>query len=116
MCPPSPLDVDFEDGTLGSWYDESRQDVLQWRVVQSLPSTDDDPINALVPEPDGASSRYLQLIRKDLDSFVVAEFRSSSFQAFPGDQITFSFWIQSKYPKFNNIEVYLELIFVLHIK
>ena len=110
-CPSSPIDVDFEDETFGSWYDESLQDVLQWKVMQSSQSTD-DPINAHVPKPDGSSSRYLQLIRKDLDSFAVAEFRSSSFEAFPGDKISFSFWIQSKHPKFNNIEVYLKSIFV----
>jgi len=109
VCPPSPIDVDFEDETFGSWYDESRQDVLQWKVMQ--PSTDDS-INAHVPRPDGSSSRYLQLIRKDLNSFAVAEFRSSPFEAFPGDKISFSFWIQSKHPKFNNIEVYLNSIFI----
>jgi len=105
-CASSLVDVDFEDGSVGDgWFDESRQDLVQWRVFNKSSwslNVDHSINNAQAPNP---SSNYLQLIRTSFGAFAVAELRSVSFTASPGDRIEFSFWIQSKFPQFNNLEV-----------
>ena len=66
-----------------------------------------DEINVQVPDStiSAAGIRYLQLIRVKTNSFGVAKLTSSTFTASPGDTIQFAFWISSKFPRFNNLQV-----------
>ena len=109
---PAQINADFEDGSIGDgWFDESRQDLIQWKVLNKTSwSMDVDHLinNAQVPE--APSPNYLQLIRKWQGAFAVAELRSTSFISSPGDRFEFSFWIQSKFPQFNNLQVHYKFI------
>ena len=64
-----------------------------------------DPLNTQAPTPMGEGFGFLQLIKMKSNMFAVAELRSKNFIASPGDRLQFSFWIRSKIPKFNNLEV-----------
>lgn len=58
--------------------------------------------------------KYLQLNRIRASSFGLAELRSPSFIAVPGDRISFSFWIHSHRAQFNNLQVIIWLINIMH--
>ena len=84
--------------------DESADDVFKWNVMGGYLAPNE--INAQVPISNiSAGIRYLQLIRVKTNSFGVAKLTSSIFNASPGDTIQFAFWISSKFPRFNNLQV-----------
>lgn len=95
------LSNDFEDGRLSPWYDESAANV-KWKVEDfNSPSEFDTP----APQP-SSGTKYLRAARtRDLLSGL-AVLRSEPFIASPGDQVTFNFWIRSRRPEGNNLEVY----------
>ena len=91
---------DFEDGMISPWFDES-QNGVKWTIADftsSSPPT--QPDNNFVVD----SKKYLRLV-PPVGSFGVAEFRSPVFTVYPGDIVTFYFWIRSKFKNFNNLEV-----------
>ena len=99
------LSNDFEDGRVSPWYDESAANV-NWKVEDfNSPSEFDSP----APQP-SSGTKYLRAARnKDLLSGL-AVLRSEPFIASPGDQVTFNFWIRSRRPEGNNLEVYIKQI------
>lgn len=94
------LDNDFESGSTNPWFDES-PGYVNWRV-ESL----DSPSEANSPAPAPvAGTNYLRATRNaDLLSGL-AVLKSPVFTANPGDRISFDFWIRSKRPEGNNLEV-----------
>lgn len=110
-CPNSKksiIDSYFEDETtIENWNDESSGDASHWRVIKWPYPVDKptDPLNTQAPTPLGEGFGYLQLIKRKSNVFAVAVLRSANFIASPGDRLQFSFWIRSKFAKFNNLEV-----------
>lgn len=101
--------VDFEDETFSdSWIDKSPTDV-QWRI-EDYTSIWETDCPAPIPR---SGQRYLRVDRGSSISFGVAVLRSLNLDWLPHDRqptfISFSFWIRSKWPQFNNLEV-LEVI------
>ena len=94
-------DKDFEDGSLGPWYDDS-DGAVHWEVEDI-----DSPLetNNPAPTPLDASSKHARLVRVQSE-FNPAVLRSPKFQAVPGDQVSFAFWVRSRYPKGNSLQVH----------
>ena len=90
---------DFEDDRMSPWYDQSSGQV-RWDIEDYTNPSQND-IQA--PKP-GAGTKYLRGIRSQLVEGT-AVLRSEPFTASPGDQISFSFWIQSRRTGVNNIAV-----------
>lgn len=96
------VDNDFESGSAGSWFDESPGNV-NWRVEDySSPNEEGNP----APEPT-SGRKYLRAVRNADFQSGLAILRSATFTANPGDQVAFDFWIRSKRPEGNNLEVYI---------
>ncbi|XP_057372687.1 uncharacterized protein LOC130693538 [Daphnia carinata] len=100
----SELDNDFEDGTLQPWIEES-QGSVRWKVGNQASSW--EPNNP-APQPLNGKN-YLRVDRRGSKSFGVAILRSPTFKLPSGNEInvSFAFWIRSKWPAFTNLEVYL---------
>lgn len=96
----SLLDNNFESGSMSPWYDESPAYVT-WRVEDIQTPTEAD-----YPAPYPLSGfKYVRATRNaDLLSGL-AVLRSPLFTALPGDRITFDFWMRSKRPEGNSLEV-----------
>lgn len=96
------LSNDFESGTSDPWYDSSPS-VVHW-VVEDItsPSEVDNP----PPELLAGTSKYLRATRNDQLSSGLLILRTVTFTAIPGDQISFNFWIRSKYTGGNTLEVF----------
>ena len=63
-------------------------------------------INPQAPKPNEPGSSFLQLIRKKEKTFSVVQLETNNyFTVAQNDTIQFACWIQSKFKKFNNIEV-----------
>jgi hypothetical protein len=97
----SDLSNDFEGGTLGRWYDISPGPVF-WQVEDYS-----SPIETNYSAPASNNSmKYLRINRgTDGDSAGEAIVRSPIFTVQQGDTISFSFWIQSRYPYGNDLRV-----------
>lgn len=99
------LDTNFENGSLSPWTDKSDdRTAVRW-IVEDFwtisPSLRPPPL-----EPIGSSNRkYLRLERLDRGSFGVAVLQSPFFFFQPGDVLTFSYWIRSRYNQSKNIQV-----------
>ena len=94
------LDNNFESGSASPWFDESPGNV-NWRVEEfSLPSEVTSP----APKP-AIGTSYLRVTRKADLSSGLGVFTSPVFTANPGDKVSFDFWIRSKRPEGNNLEV-----------
>lgn len=97
--------VDFEDDTyVESWIEESRSSV-KWKTENY--DSQWEPDNR-APRPD-SGKRYLRVDRGTSKSFGVAILRSSNLDWLPDNSapilMSFSYWIRSKWPNFNNLEV-----------
>lgn len=91
---------DFENGVITPWYDESPGNV-KWKVEDfNSPTEVDSP----APSP-VMGTKYLRATRNAALSSGLAVLRSEVFMASPGDRITFSFWIRSKFTEGNTLEV-----------
>ena len=103
----SDLSNDFENGWPTNWHDES-QGGFKWSIVDYKDPTWEEN-NAAPQPPDAPNSRYMRVDRwassSTLSTFGVAILRSQPFSYLPEDaQFSFSFWIRSKWPEFNNLE------------
>lgn len=94
------LDNDFESGTGEPWYDSS-PNTVHWVVEDfSSPSENYSP-----PAPlNGA--KYLRATCNEQQTPGQVILRTVTFTAFPGDEISFNFWIRSKYIGGNTLEVF----------
>jgi len=91
---------DFEDGSFGSWYDGSPGSNVFWAI-----ESHDTFFGSLVPFPT-CGSKYLRISRNpNLSLFGLAVLRSKPILASPGEEIHFKFWIRSRRPVGNNLEV-----------
>jgi len=91
---------DFEDGSLGSWYDGSPAANIFWQIENH-----ENPFGSLVPFPT-CGSKYLRISRNpNLILSGLAVLRSKPILASPGEEIHFKFWIRSRRPVANNLEV-----------
>lgn len=94
------LNNDFEGGFEEPWYDSSPSTV-HWIVEDfSLQSELNNP----VPAP-SAGSKYLRAIRNEQLSSGLLILRTVTFTALPGDEISFNFWIRSRYTGGNTLDV-----------
>jgi hypothetical protein len=94
------LNNDFESGFEEPWYDSSPSTV-HWIVEDfSLQSELNNP----VPAP-SAGSKYLRAIRNEQLSSGLLILRTVTFTALPGDEISFNFWIRSRYTGGNTLDV-----------
>ncbi len=91
---------DFEDGNISPWYDESVANVFWGIEDYNNPSGYDSQS----PEPINGT-RYLRAIRNPSLLSGLAVLRSEPFIASPGDTVSFNFWIRSRRPEGNNLEV-----------
>jgi len=104
------VDNDFENGTIAPWTDSS-EDGTQWMIENSFFWTNGDgrsQMQVVPPPPPPNNGKYYALLKHDLTkTFGVGILSSPNFVAYPGDEVTFSYWLQSPFRHFNNIEVKL---------
>ena len=99
------LSNNFEGGSLSPWFDESPGNV-NWRVEDFGSQSASD---SSAPKPI-AGTKYVRATRNaNLDSGL-ATLRTEIFTASPGEEITFSFWIRSRRPEGNTLDVTLKLV------
>ena len=91
------IDQDFEDGNLGSWTDDS-QGIAHWTAKDPAILFEHRSVNW------SSSSQFAWVFGAHVD-FNPAVLRSPEFQAVPDDQVSFSFWVRSRFPKGNNLQV-----------
>jgi len=109
------LNTNFENGSLSPWMDKSDdRTAVRW-IVEDFwtisPSLRPPPL-----EPIGSSSRkYLRLERQLRGAFDVAVLQSPFFLCQPGDILSFSYWIRSRYNQGNNIQVRFDHLFSIQI-
>ena len=96
----SLLDNDFESGTEDPWYDSSPSTV-HWLVEDFSTPTESYP--APVPL---SGTKYLRAIRDANRTPGQLILRTIKFTAFPGDELSFDFWIRSRYTGGNALEVF----------
>ena len=97
------VDNDFETGSASPWFDES-PGYVNWRVEDHSKPME---VNSPAPQP-MTGTKYLRATRNaDLLSGL-AVLKSPVFTASPGDRVSFDFWIRSKRPEGNNLEVYTQ--------
>lgn len=99
-CPA--LNEDFEDGSIEPWEDVSGK----WNV-EDISTTDESPAPLLPPYMDETSNKYLRVVHGNESEygFGPAVLRSPPFIVSSDVVVTFSFWIRSLLPHFNNLEV-----------
>lgn len=96
------LNNDFESGNEDPWYDSSASSV-QW-VVEDFTT----PTEAYPPPTLSAGSKYLRAVRDAQLSPGLLVLCTVTFTASPGDEISFNFWIRSKYTGGNTLQVETE--------
>ena len=99
------VDQDFENGKLGPYWSDDSQGVVHWTV--------NDEANIFEPKLKNWSGRKCAKVAGRVPSeFNPAVLRSPKFQAVPGDQISFAFWIRSRYPRGNNLQVINQVFYI----
>jgi hypothetical protein len=93
------LDNDFESGTEEPWYDSS-PNTIHW-VVEDFSS----PAEGYSPPPPLNGAKYLRATRDDQRTAGQVILRTVTFTALPGDEISFDFWIRSRYTGANALDV-----------
>lgn len=98
------FDNDFEEGSIEPWVDMS-QDGTQWVIRNSNQWKQGG--SSIQPQPSIKDGKYfLQLDNTDVNVvFGIGKLSTTTFTAYPGDQIQFSYWIASKHSHFNTIQV-----------
>ncbi len=98
------LDNNFENRSLQPWMDCS-ENGAQW-TIEDISTWNNERIieSKQAPPPMNNGTNYLWL-KQDFETFGIGILSSPSFLAFPGDEMKFSFWIQSAFQNFNNLEV-----------
>ncbi|KAI9561203.1 hypothetical protein GHT06_012159 [Daphnia sinensis] len=91
-------------GSEAPWSDVSPSTV-HW-AVEDL----NTPFEASYPAPaPSAGTKYLRAIRNDQLTAGLAILRTETFTAYPGDEISFKFWIRSKYTGGNTLELVMAI-------
>lgn len=103
------LNNDFENGSIDSWHDNSPSST-HWLVEDFSDQTE---LSNPAPSPVNGQ-KYLRAIRDVQLSSGLLILRSDTFTALPGDHFFFQFWIRSKYPEGNNLDVRYSLL-KLHV-
>jgi len=93
------LSSDFESGSMSPWFDQSPSSV-NWRVERSNPI-----LIRTVPQPANGVT-FLNLTRNANNDAGLAILKSPIFTALPGDQVNFTFWIRSRHPLGNSLQLY----------
>jgi hypothetical protein len=93
------LNNDFESGNSEPWYDSS-PNTAHW-IVENYSY----PTENYQPSPPSSGTKYLRAVRDSNLTPGLLTLRSAEFTAFPGDEISFHFWIRSKYTGGNTLEV-----------
>jgi hypothetical protein len=93
------LNNNFESGTADPWYDNS-PNTVHWVVEDFSSPTEDYP-----PPTPTTGTKYLRATRDAQATPGQLVLRTATFTAFPGDEISFNFWIRSKYTGGNILEV-----------
>nr|CAH0109512.1 unnamed protein product [Daphnia galeata] len=99
----SLLDNDFESGTEDPWYDSSPSTV-HWIVEDFSTPTESYPAPAPL-----SGTKYLRAIRDANRTPGQLILRTIKFTAFPGDELSFDFWIRSRYTGGNALELVLSV-------
>ena len=94
------LSSDFESGSMSPWYDLSTSSV-NWQIERLDSSTE---TNSAAPQP-ASGETYLRLTRNANLDLGLAILNSAVFIALPGDQVNFTFWIRSRQPLGNSLQV-----------
>ncbi len=94
------LNNDFESGFEEPWYDSSPSNV-HW-IVEDFSSQSE--VNNPAPTP-SAGTKYLRATRNEQLSSGLLILRTVTFTAFPGDEVSFNFWIRSRYTGGNTLDV-----------
>ncbi|KAI9561202.1 hypothetical protein GHT06_012158 [Daphnia sinensis] len=97
------LSNDFESGFEDPWYDSSPSTV-HWVIEDFSTPTEDYP-----PPTPLNGTKYLRATRDDHLTAGLLVLRTVTFTALPGDEISFNFWIHSKYMGGNTLEVVLSV-------
>lgn len=99
----SHLDSDFENGILDPWIEESLTSGVQWKIENRISPWD---LNNKAPPQQNNGKSYLRVDRGTNFKFGVAVLRSPAF-SLPSSEsdVSFSFWIRSKWPQYTNLEV-----------
>lgn len=91
---------DFEDGSLGVWFDESNGNV-RWAVEYFS-----SPAEVTYPAPPPASgNKYVRAIRNAALDAGSIFLKTQPFTASPGDTVAFTFWIRSFRTGANDLQV-----------
>ncbi|XP_057372676.1 cubilin-like [Daphnia carinata] len=98
------LDNNFESGFEEPWYDSSPSTV-HW-VVEDF--TTPFEVNYTAPAP-LAGTKYLRAIRNEQLAAGLLILRTVTFTAYPGDEISFNFWIRSKYTGGNTLDLVMAI-------
>ena len=113
----SDLSNDFENDWHTNWIDES-QGGFKWSI-ENYNSTSWGKDSTAPPDASNGQ-KYIRVHRWEpsstLSTFGVAILRSQPFSYLPEDvQFSFSFWIRSKWPEFNNLEVRNKIKLWVHL-
>jgi hypothetical protein len=95
------LSNNFESGSADPWYDNSTPSSVYWNVEDFSSPTE---VNYPPPTP-LSGTKYLRATRNSQLSSGLVILRTVTFTAFPGDTMTFDFWIRSRYASGNALEV-----------
>jgi hypothetical protein len=95
------LSNNFESGSADPWYDNSTPSSVYWNVEDFSSPTE---VNYPAPTP-LSGTKYLRATRNSQLSAGLVILRTVTFTAFPGDTMTFDFWIRSRYASGNALEV-----------
>lgn len=93
------LSNDFESGFEDPWYDSSPSTV-HWIIEDFSAPTENYP-----PPTPLNGTKYLRATRDVHLTAGLLVLRTVTFTALPGDEISFNFWIHSKYTGGNTLEV-----------
>ncbi|EFX85342.1 hypothetical protein DAPPUDRAFT_237901 [Daphnia pulex] len=97
------LDNDFESGIEEPWYDSS-PNTVHW-VVEDFSS----PAEGYSPPAPLNGAKYLRATRDAQRTAGQVILRTVTFTALPGDEISFDFWIRSRYTGANALDLVLSV-------
>ncbi|XP_046656473.1 uncharacterized protein LOC124349713 isoform X3 [Daphnia pulicaria] len=100
------LSNNFESGSADPWYDNSTPSSVYWNVEDFSSPTE---VNYPPPTP-LSGTKYLRSTRNSQLSAGLVILRTVTFTAFPGDTMTFDFWIRSRYASGNALEVVMAAV------
>lgn len=98
------VDNNFENGTIAPWT-ECSEDGSRW-IIENYSSLTNEMIKSQQQQPPPPNNgNFFIWLKHELKIYGIGILSSPYFIAYPGDEITFSYWLCSPYRHFNNIEV-----------